>query len=98
MKPTTTQNPSVSNPDNIRPVYSNFFGASATMTDFTIYFLELAQIPGAKGATAHEQTVKAMVTLPLSAISPLQELLGQIGQQAEVAKKAQEAATASVKK
>src|ERR1039458_2559127 len=99
MKPTTPQNPSVSNPDNLRPVYSNFFGTSATLTDFTIYFLEMAQIPGSKGSTAQEQTVKAIVTLHLAAISALQDLLGQMAQQIEVAKKqAQEAAAASAKK
>ena len=67
----------VANPHNVRPVYSNYFGASATEKDFTIFFLEEEQIPGENGPT-HQQTVKAMVTLPLLAASELQDVLGQM--------------------
>ena len=42
-------------------VYSNNFGVSATLTDFTIYFLEVGQIPGEKGVAAHKQEMKAIV-------------------------------------
>lgn len=72
----------VTNPNNVEAVYSNHFGISATMTDFTIYFLEVGQIPsGVRGSEQH-QRVKAVVTLPLLAASGLQEVLGQMQTQA----------------
>lgn len=75
-------------------MYSNNFGVSATMTDFTIYFLEIGQIPGEKGVAIHKQELKAIVTLPLLAVSGLQQALQQVQERAaELAK-----ANASVKR
>lgn len=80
----------ITNPNNIAAVYSNQFGVSATMTDFTIYFFEMGQVPGMDGAS---QVIKAMVTLPLAAVDGLQQVLGQLSQQIEgMTKAAREAA------
>jgi len=51
-------------PNNLSATYANHMGVSATMTDFTIYFLEMGQIPGPKG-TVQKQEMKAVVTLPI---------------------------------
>ena len=93
----TPQNIPVTNPDSIRAVYSNFFGASATMTDFTLFFLELGQVPGANGPTQH-QTVKAMVTLPMAAAVGLQDVLGQMLEQSKQARQQFEKAALGAKK
>jgi len=67
----------VTNPRNIESVYANHFGVSATMTDFTVYFLEMGQIPGPEGSV-HKQEVKAIVTLPLMAAPGLLQILQQV--------------------
>jgi predicted membrane-bound mannosyltransferase len=72
----------VSNPHNVEAVYSNHFGISATMTDFTIYFLEVGQIPSGVSQSVQHQHVKAVVTLPLLAAAGLQEVLREMQQQA----------------
>jgi hypothetical protein len=88
---------SITNPKDLVAVYSNNFGVSATMTDFTIYFLEIGQIPGEKGVTTSKQELKAIVTLPLLAASGLQQVLLQVQERAaELMKLAK--ANASVKK
>lgn len=74
----------VTNPHDLSAVYANHFGVSATMTDFTLYFLELGQIPALKG-TVQKQEIKAIVTLPLAAgigmVQVLQQLLKQHSEQ-----------------
>jgi hypothetical protein len=72
----------ISNPHNIVPVYSNNFAVTATRTDFTIFFLEVGQIPGPKGPT-QRQEMKAAITLPMSAASGLREVMQRILQQAQ---------------
>lgn len=67
----------ITNPHNIEPVYSNHFGVSATMTDFTIYFLEMGQVPGPKG-TIQKQEVKALVTLPMMVAVGMIQVLQQV--------------------
>jgi|GEM_PF-4129926 hypothetical protein len=67
----------ITNPLEISAVYSNHFGVSATMSDFTIYFLELGQTPGPKGII-HKQEVKAIVTLPIMAAGGMIQVLQQI--------------------
>jgi len=94
---TTPQNIPVTNPDNIRAVYSNFFGASATMTDFSLFFLEIGQVPGTGGSKQH-QIVKSIVTLPLEAAVGLQEVLRQMLEQAAQARQQAQKAAASAKK
>jgi hypothetical protein len=94
MKP---QDIPVTNPDNIEPAYSNFFGASATATDFTLFFMEVGQTPGSEGPV-HRQEVKAMVTLPLMAIEGLQSVLAQIKSQTEEAIRQAQKAAASAQK
>jgi hypothetical protein len=91
----TPQDIPITNPQNVGKVYSNFFGVSATMSDFTIFFLEVGQIPGPNGPI-HQQEVKAMVTLPMIAAAGLQEVLQQVIQQ-QAAATAQQKAKASVK-
>ncbi len=93
----TAQNIPVTNPDNLRPAYSNFFGASATMTDFTLFFLEVGQVPGPKGPE-QQQVVKSIVTLPMGAIEGLQDVLRQLLEQNQKTKQQLEKATASAKK
>ena len=85
----------MTNPDNIRAVYSNIFGVSATATDFTIIFLELGQSPGSTPPQKNE--VKAVVTLPLAAAAGLQQVLEQLMAQAEEANRQAQKAAASVK-
>jgi hypothetical protein len=74
---TRTEDIPVSNPDGISSVYSNNVAVSATMTDFSLYFLEIGQIPG----SAPVQRVKSIVTLPLSAAMGMQEVLRQMLEQ-----------------
>jgi len=67
----------ITNPNNVTAIYSNHFGISATMTDFTIHFLELGQVPGRNGPI-HKQEVKAIVTLPLLAAAGMMQVLQQL--------------------
>jgi hypothetical protein len=67
----------VTNPHNLSTVYANHFGASATGTDFTIYFLELSQMPG-PGGSVHKQELKAAITLPMVSIAGLIQVLKQV--------------------
>jgi hypothetical protein len=89
---THVQDMPISNPNNVAAVYANNFGISATMTDFTIYFLELVQIPGSK-SPAQKQEVRAIVTLPMLAAGGLQQITQQIVQQAADALKQMKTAT-----
>jgi hypothetical protein len=78
-KPSVSQsgNIPVTNPTDLAAVYSNNFGVSATLTDFTIFFLELGQVPGVAGSIP-KQEVKAIVTLPLMAGPGLVDVLQQM--------------------
>jgi hypothetical protein len=67
----------VTNPSNLNAVYANHMGVSATMTDFTIYFLEVGQIPGPAG-NIPKQEIKAIVTLPIMAATGLSDVLQQV--------------------
>lgn len=67
----------VTNPHGISATYSNHFGISATMSDFTIYFLEMGQIPGPKGQI-HKQEIKAVVTLPMLMGAGMIQVLQQV--------------------
>lgn len=78
-KPSGTVSPQdvpITNPDDLAAVYSNHFGASATMSDITVYFLQIGQIPGPKGHI-HKQEVKAMVTIPITMAPALIQVLEQ---------------------
>lgn len=91
------QNMQVSNPHNVSSVYANHFGAGATLTDFSLYFLEVGQLPGENGAIA-KQELKAAVTLPLALAQPLIQVLKQIvDNHKSVVEKATEVAKASGK-
>jgi hypothetical protein len=83
------QNVAISNPHNVSAVYSNHLGASGTLTDFSLYFLQVGQIPGETGA---RQELKAAVTLPLALAEPLIQVLKQV---VEGHKSALEQATAA---
>ena len=67
----------ITNPNNQSATYANHMGVSATMTDFTIYFLEMGQIPGPKG-TVQKQEMKAVVTLPIMSAAGLIGVLQQV--------------------
>jgi len=70
----------ITNPQGLSAVYSNHFGMSATLADFTIYFLEMGQIPGPDGSIA-KQELKAIVTLPFVAAAGMMQVLQQTLQQ-----------------
>jgi|ERR1039457_564766 hypothetical protein len=94
----TPQNVQVSNPHNVSSIYANHIGAGGTLTDFSLYFLEVGQLPGENGAIA-KQELKAAVTLPLALAEPLIQILKQIVEgHKSVVEKAAEAAKASGKK
>jgi hypothetical protein len=85
----------ISNPNNISAVYANHVGAGGTLTDFSLYFLEVGQIPGEK-ESRHQ--LKAAVTLPLALAEPLIEVLKQVVERHKSAiEQATLAAKASVK-
>ena len=90
------QNPQdvpVTNPNNVKSVYANFFGVNATMTDFTITFFQLGQTPGG-GKPTNE--VQAVVTLPMAAVEGLQQVLKQLAvQTADAIKQAEKMMKAS---
>jgi hypothetical protein len=67
----------ISNPQNISAVYANHIGASGTLTDFTLYFLEISQVPNEKGSAARQE-LKAAVTLPFALAEGLAQVLKQI--------------------
>lgn len=65
-KKSTLLQPPVSNPEGIAPVYANNVGISATMTDFTLHFVEVGQVAGDGPSQAYNK-LKASVTLPMPA-------------------------------
>lgn len=67
----------VENPDGLRSVYANSFGVGATMTDFTMYYTQVGQIPGTKGAQP-SQELKAVVTIPISMAPSLLQAVQQV--------------------
>ena len=72
----------IDNPQGLKPIYANHFGVSATMTDLTIYFLEVGQMPDSgKVGNAQFQEVRAIVTIPTllaqGIIQTLQQVLMQ---------------------
>jgi hypothetical protein len=69
--------PPVTNPRDVTAVYANNVGISATMLDFTLYFIETGQLPGEKGAVAHNE-LKAAVTLPLPSAMALMEAVNNM--------------------
>jgi hypothetical protein len=75
----------VSNPNNVTPIYSNHFGVNATMTDFTVFFLEVGSMPGPSGVVQFQE-MRAAITLPMAALQGLKQVLGALEQQIEQAK------------
>jgi hypothetical protein len=67
----------VTNPHNLATVYANHFGVGATVTDFTLFFMEIGQLPGAEGPIRKNE-LKAAVTIPMLAIGGLIEALQQV--------------------
>ena len=65
--------PPVTNPRDVTAVYANNVGTSATMLDF----IETGQLPGEKGAVAHNE-LKAAVTLPLPSAMALMEAVNNM--------------------
>ena len=73
----TAEDVPVTNPRGIESVYSNHFGVSLTMTDFTMFFMEMGQTPGPTGSV-QKQEVKAIVTLPLMSVGGMIQVLQQV--------------------
>lgn len=71
------QDIAITNPNGLKAVYANHFGVSATMTDLTLHFLEMGQVPSGKGGSASHLEVKAIVTIPMLMGSGLIEALQQ---------------------
>lgn len=88
----------VSNPHNISATYANHIGAGGTLTDFSLYFIEVGQLPGENGSVTRQE-LKAAVTLPLALAEPLMQILQQIVEgHKSLIEQATVAAEASVKK
>jgi hypothetical protein len=72
---------------DIKPVYANFVAASATMTDFRLFFNELGTIIDGNNPR-QTQEAKAIVVLPIAATKALIELLTQVSKSSEALKEA----------
>ena len=68
--------PPASNPRGVSPVYANNLGVSATLTDFTLLFLQTGQWPSPDGTVPHNELVAAVTLPPLGAMA-LMEALNQ---------------------
>jgi hypothetical protein len=83
------QTPVPSNPKGIRPVYANNLGLGATLTDFTLLFLETGQWPSVDGVQ-HNEIVAAVTMPPMAAVALLKTLQQYIAtfnsNQSEIAK------------
>ncbi|MDE1156273.1 MAG: hypothetical protein PW735_11175 [Acidobacteriaceae bacterium] len=65
----------ITNPDELRSVYANSVGASASLTDVRLFFTEVGADPtNAKGV----QELKAFVTIPLTTAQALHNTLQQV--------------------
>jgi hypothetical protein len=73
----TQKMPPPINPKGIRPVYANNIGLSATLTDFTLLFIETGQWPGSEGGGNLHNEIVAAVTLPPPAAAGLMQALQQ---------------------
>jgi hypothetical protein len=69
------QNLAISNPHNVSAVYANHIGAGGTLTDFTLYFVEIGQVPGQQDS---KMELKSAVTLPIALADPLAQVLKQV--------------------
>ena len=67
----------VTNPHGISSVYANNIGVSATMLDFTIFFVETGQIPGENGSIPKNE-LKSAVTMPMPSAMAIMESLKQM--------------------
>ncbi len=94
--PATIQ-PAVTNSRGVTPVYSNNVGVSATMLDFTLYFVETGQMPGEKGPVPHHD-LRAAVTLPMPAAVALMEAVGNMLRNANEMAAKQKAALQTMRK
>ncbi|MGO9326429.1 MAG: hypothetical protein ACLP07_17880 [Terracidiphilus sp.] len=92
-----TSQPPVSNSRGVDNVYANNVGISATMLDFTLYFIETGQLPGEKGPVVHND-LRAAVTLPLPAAMALMEAVGNMLKNANEMAAKQKAALQAMRK
>lgn len=67
----------VTNPKGVESTYSNNIGISATLLDFTLFFVETGQLPGANGTVARNE-LKAAVTLPMASGPQIVQALTQM--------------------
>jgi hypothetical protein len=87
----------VTNPDNVATVYANNIGISATMLDFTLYFVETGQLPGEKGLIPNNK-LKSAVTLPLATAMALTQALNSMLKNAKEMSEKQQAAIQAMRK
>lgn len=87
----------VTNPREVKAVYANNLGISATQLDFTLYFIETGQLPGQKGAVAQNE-LKAAVTLPMPAAMALMHAVGDMLKNAGAIAANQKAALEAMRK
>jgi hypothetical protein len=88
----------ISNDDHVRAVYANTVGASATLTDFRLFFTEVASMPDAKGGSQVVQELRAIVTLPLAVVPALVGVLQQLRARSEDFAKASPASVNKVER
>jgi hypothetical protein len=81
----------------VKTVYANNLGISATMLDFTLYFIETGQLPGENGVVAHNE-LKAAVTLPLPSAMALMEAVSNMLKNANEMAANQKAALQAMRK
>lgn len=67
----------ITNPRNVVSIYANNIGVSATLLDFTLFFVETGQLPGENGPIAKNE-LKAAVTLPMASGPALIQALSQM--------------------
>jgi hypothetical protein len=58
----------------VRPIYANHLAVGGTVTDFTIYFLELSQMPGGPP----KQEVRVAVTMPIALAEGIAQAMKEV--------------------
>ncbi len=89
--------PPVSNSRGVTAVYANNIGISATMLDFSLYFIETGQLPGEHGPVAHND-LRAVVTLPMPAAMALMQAVGNMLKNAKTMAEKQKAVIEALRK
>jgi hypothetical protein len=83
--------PQVSNSRGLSAVYANNVGVSATVTDFTLFFIETGQLPSEKGTSPYND-LRAAVTLPMAMAGAITDAIGMMLANTKVLAEQQKAA------